>query len=235
MEAIAELIAALVGALVEVLFAFLQVVAGLLAIALEFVFLALTQGISAASQQYKHRKEERAEHRAAAKTTAATPVPDNAPSINLKPYAILASIVFFVIICSLAAWVIQDRIQQQRVAETRSQVKKLADKFTAQIKDEEVADPIPGKLRDRDAWQQPIELFVDKALLGSLVVVRSSGPDRKSGTIDDLLEMRVTRAAARDVGGKLAKRGIKAIRDRVTGLLPGSDKEQQPKDIDAAK
>lgn len=235
MEAIGELIAALFGALVEVLFGLLQVVAGLFAIALEFVFLSLTQGLSAASQQYKKRKEERAEQLAAAKTTAATPVTNDAPSISLKQSAILVSIVFFVIVCSVITWVIQDRIQKQRIAETRSQVKKLADTFAAQIKDEEVADPEPGKLQDRDAWQQPIELFVDKALLGSLVVVRSSGPDRKSGSIDDILATRMTRASAKEVGGELAKRSIKAIRNRVGKLLPGGKKGPLPKEIDVAE
>jgi len=65
--------------------------------------------------------------------------------------------------------------------------------------------------------------------------VRSSGPDRKSGSIDDILATRVIRASAKDVGGKLAKRGVKAIRDRVTRLLPGGDKEQLPEDIDVAE
>lgn len=73
---------------------------------------------------------------------------------------------------------------------------------------------------------------MDKALPGSLLVVRSSGPDRKSGTIDDILATRVVRASAMAVGDELAERGIKALRDRVADLISGGDDEQLPDDLD---
>ncbi len=75
----------------------------------------------------------------------------------------------------MVTWIVFEQIRKQRVAQTRSQVDKLADTFAEQLKDDGVADPEPGKLRDRDAWQQPMELFVDKTLLGSLVVVARRG------------------------------------------------------------
>ena len=80
-------------------------------------------------------------------------------------------------------------------------------------------------LRWKTTWSGP-------AGSGSLVVVRSSGPDRKSGSIDDILATRVIRASAKEVGGELAGRGIKAIRDRVAEMLPDGDKEALPKDMD---
>lgn len=234
MEAIFELIAALVGALAEALIGLIGAFAALLAALLEFVFLAVTQGMSAASRKYESRKQQRAERLATAKTATDLRPQDDTPSISLKQSAILVSIVFFAIICGLATWVVSDRMRKQRVAETRSQVETLADRFAQQINENEAASPKPGKLLDCDAWNQPIELFVDKALLGSLVVVRSSGPDRRSGSVDDILATRVSRASAKEVGGELANRGIKAIRDAVAELLPGGNKEQ-PEDMDVGE
>ncbi|MDX1930797.1 MAG: hypothetical protein SFV81_30010 [Pirellulaceae bacterium] len=235
MEAIIELIAASVGALFQALIGIVEGVVALLAIVVEFAFLAVTQGITAASRQYNHRKQERAERLAAGKPASDIPVRDEAPSISRKQSAILAVIVLVVIAGGVATRVVGVRIREQRVAETRAQVKKLADTFAEQIKDDGVADPVPGKLRDRDGWEQPVELFVDKTLLGSLIVVRSSGPDRQTGSIDDILATRVIRASAKDVGGELANRGIKALRDRVAGLLPGGDEEQLPEDMDVGE
>lgn len=235
MEAIAELIAAVIGAFVQAFAALLEAFAALAAIILEFAFIALTQGLSAASKQYKQRRDQRAAQIDAAQQTAETSASGNTASINLKHAALFATIAALVIVCGVATWVVSDRIRKQRVAETRTQVKQLADRYADEIKDDEIVDPHPGTLRDRDSWQQPLELFVDKALLGSLVVVRSSGPDRKSGSIDDILATRVVRSSAREVGGELANRGIKALRDRVAKLLPGGDEDQLPEEIDVGE
>lgn len=235
MEAIAELIAALIGAFVQAVIGLLAAVAALAAIILEFVFIGLTQGLSAASQRYKHRTEERAAHVEAAQHVAGTSANENTPSINLKHAALFTFITAFVMVCGVVAWAVSDRIRKQQVTETRTQVKQLADKFADQIKDVEIVDLESGRLRDHDSWQQPLELFVDKTLLGALVVVRSSGPDRKSGSIDDILATRLVRASAKDVGGELANRGIKALRDRVAHLLPGGDEEQLPQKMDVGE
>ena len=68
-----------------------------------------------------------------------------------------------------------------------------------------------------------------------MVIVRSWGPDQKTGSIDDILSKKMIRAPAKDVGGEIAKRGVKAIRKRVAGLLPGGDKEKQPEKTDNAE
>ncbi|QDT80931.1 hypothetical protein Mal35_44060 [Gimesia maris] len=250
MEAIAELIAALIGALLEGIFALLQGVFSLLAVVLEFIFVALFHGVDAASKQYQHRQEERSEKLATAKNNrqaeraaqlevaekvAATSRQNNEPTISRNQTVILVLLVCFIIIGGVATWMIRDRIRKQRIAETRSQIKKLANTFSAQIQDKEMADPVPGKLHDRDAWNQPIELFVDKTLLGSLIVVRSSGPDRRSGSIDDLLETHVVQASVKEVGGELAHRGWKALRNRVNNFLPGGEKEKQPAENDVSE
>lgn len=243
MEIIAELFAAIFAALAEVVFVFLQAVALLLAAVFEFIFLSLTQGKAAAAEQFQKRKQEREarveqqnrlreekrnKRTETAETTSAT------PSITPTQYTILGSLAFIIITGLIISWVVLDRIQQQRLAATRSQVKQLADKFAEQIKDRQIADPVTGRLRDRDAWKQPIDLSVDKTLIGSLVVVRSAGPDRKPGSIDDLLAIRTVPAPAKEVGGELAKRGMKAVRNRIADWLPGGKQEQQPEKTDDA-
>ena len=235
MEAIVELIAALVGALVEAVIGLLEAAVALLAFVVEFLFLALTQGMSAALRRYRLRRQERVNRISVRKRVAESQNSDRGASISRKQSAILASIVIFAVICFVGAWAVRDRIRKQRVEETRSQVKTLVDTFAEQLEDDGAADPEPGKLNDRDAWQQPIELFVDHALFGSLVVVRSSGPDRKSGSIDDILATRVIRASAKDVGGELANRGMRAVRGRIAELLPGGDGEQLAEDVEVGK
>lgn len=234
MEAIVELIAALVAGLTEALIGLIGAFAASLAALLEFVFIVLTQGRSAASRKYESRKQQRADRLAAAKTLKDLRPQDDKPSIGLKQSAILVSVMIFAVICGAATAVVSERIRKQRVAETRSQVKALADRIAQQINENAATSPTPGKLPERDAWKQPIELSVDSALLGSLVVVRSSGPDRRSGSIDDILAIRVIRASAKEIGGELTNRGIQAIRNAVTDLLPGGGHEL-PADVDVAE
>ncbi|HBJ38194.1 MAG TPA: hypothetical protein DDZ51_26255 [Planctomycetaceae bacterium] len=235
MEAIVELILAIAIGLAHALVGLWMAIITFFALIVEFIVLALTQGISAASRQFKLRSQERAEAQSSRKAQIGVPASNGVPPISGKQSAILASIVLFVIICIGGTLVIRDRIRKQRIAATQSQVKTLADTFAEQMKDDAVADPEPGKLVNRDAWRQPLELFIDKSLLGSLIVVRSSGPDRKSGSIDDLLAIRVVRAQAKDVGGELAKRGAKALKDRIAGLLGEDAKEPLPENINGGE
>jgi len=231
-EAIVELIAAFVGAFVHAVAGLLWAIGALLAAVVEFLFLALTQGFSSASQKYIQRKIERRSRLAATESEADAKATERTPSISRKQTAIIVALVLLVIISGVAVGLIRDRIRKQRIAATRVQVAELADSFAEQIENEEVADSEPGRLREYDAWKQPFELFIDKALLGSLIVVRSPGPDRESGSIDDILAVRVVRASAKEVGGELANRALEAMRNRVDRLFAGDDGEVLPKDID---
>lgn len=225
MEAIIELFAALFAALFESLVGLLGAVVALVFAAIEFLFLVLTKGLSTASHQYAQRRTNRADRLTAAKQTAESGSDDNVPAISRKQSAIITSIAVCLIASGFAVWVIRDRNQQQRIETTRQQVNRLAETFANQLKDARVPDPLPGNLRDRDAWQQPIELFIDKTLLGSLIVVRSSGPDHATGTADDILGTQIIRAPAQAVGGELANRGMKALRERAAKLLPNNNEE----------
>ena len=112
-------------------------------------------------------------------------------------------------------------LTKQRIARTRNQIELLANGFSAQAKLPKPVLP-EGKLPDRDAWGTPCELFVDEWLLGTLIVVRSWGPDREHGTIDDLLEIQFTRPPLKVFGKNLAIVGIDLIQERIKKLLPGN-------------
>ncbi|QDT41973.1 hypothetical protein Pan241w_20530 [Gimesia alba] len=234
-------IGVIVLATLEALFVgLLEVVTKFLAATLEFVYLALTQGISTASQQFKKRMQERTKHPAIPNSSAGTPETDEATPTHSTQFEILKWIVLFLLAgCVMIPGYLHYRSekqhrtdQEQRVKETRSQVKQLADTFTQQIKDKNAADPIPGSLRDLDAWQRPIKLRVDKELLSSEIAVRSWGPDRVPGSSDDIVEERTIRVSAKEAGSDLAKRGVKAVRNRIVEMLPGGKKEQQPEEPD---
>lgn len=220
----------------------LEWVTKILAATLEFVYLALTQGISTASQQFKKRMQERAIDSVVANSSADTPETDEATPTHSKQFENLKLILLFLVFASVMISVyLQYRSEKQhradqerRVAETRSQVKQLADTFMQQIQDKKDADLIPGMLRDLDAWQRPIVLRVNKELLSSEIVVRSWGPDSVPGSSDDIVEERTVRISPKEAGSELTKRGVKAIRNRIVEMLPGGKKEQEAEEPDNA-
>jgi hypothetical protein len=67
----------------------------LLAAVVEFLFLALTQGFSTASQNYKQRKTERKSRFTATESEADTEAAGRIPSISRKQSAIIAALVIF--------------------------------------------------------------------------------------------------------------------------------------------
>ena len=220
----------------------LEWVTKILAATLEFVYVALTQGISTASQQFKKRMQERAIDSVVANSSADTLETDEATPTHSTQFEFLKWIVLFLLAgCVMLPGYLHYRSEKQhradqerRVKETRSQLKQLADTFMQQIQDKKDADLIPGMLRDLDAWQRPIMLRVDKELLSSEIVVRSWGPDSVPGSSDDIVEERTVRVSAKEAGSELTKRGVKAIRNRITEMLPGGKKEQEAEEPDNA-
>jgi len=234
MEAIGELIAAVLMALLELLLIPLRVVVGLLGMVLEFIFLVLTQGPAQASDRFHQRRQSR-------RDAASSQVGDGGqgservpPAMRLRRAALLFALIVLTVVTVATGWYVSEQIRKRRIAATKVQIAKLADGFIALINENDGEVPQEGTLTDRDAWKQPIELFVDRALLGSMVVVRSSGPDGNSGTIDDLLAIRVRRAAAKEVGGELADRSLRAVRKRLAKFMPGKGDAELPDEIDIA-
>lgn len=226
MEAIFELIFAFIVAIVQSMVAVVVSIVGLLGMILEFVFFAIMEGRSSASKRFKERRQTRRESRARSSKSKANPrdregdsaetrwtaSPTNrkADPADLRRAAIFAGAVLVGAVSIAAVLIVKDQIRRKQIAATRAQIEDLADRFVAQIKDEQAAEPEAGLLADRDAWDQRVELFVDRAPVGPMIVVRSHGPNRESGTLDDLLAVRVAWASAQEVGGALADQGIEA-------------------------
>lgn len=114
---------------------------------------------------------------------------------------------------------VQHRVNEQRIADTTIRIERLVDDFAQQARDDSTPNPVPGVLNERDAWQQPLQLFVDETILGTLIVVRSSGPDRKTGSVDDLLAVRNLRPTLKEAGGKVIQSGAEALRDAALRLF----------------
>lgn len=230
MEAIVEMIAAVVVGFVQALFLLIEAVAALASSFLEFLFLAVTQGVDAATDRYRERRAERTarQHSEANQLAGESKELLFIPTVSPKQVAFVAAIVVAAIGCAVAGMMISNQIRERRIEATRIQVTRVADSFADQVRDPQSDIPQPGKLSELDAWHQELELFVDKTLLGSLIVVRSMGPDRESGTIDDIIETRGVQASAKEVGKDLATRGAQALRDRVRSLLPGAEHEKSP-------
>lgn len=233
MEAIVEMFAAILMAVVELLVLIVQVIVTAVAVVIELAVTWIFHGKAAAAAKYRARQ-------VTANLPNSSPVanpfsgadPDLIPQspdrstagsgAPIPPRVQLVLGVMIVVVAVGAVGVIwyQQELTKQRIASTRIQIELLADGFSAQVKLPKPVLP-EGKLPERDAWGTPCELFVDKWLLGTLIVVRSWGPDREHGTIDDLLEIQFTRPPLKVFGKNLAIVGIDLIQERIKKLLPG--------------
>lgn len=254
MEAIAEMLGAIIVAILELMMLVIQAVAALLAILLELAFTALFYGVDAARKKYQERKL------AGATTPSENPEPESSEnSSKSRPFAgALRAIqnqntrlssrvsavqgevspkvqwtiaIFMVLFIGGSVFVIwyQQKLTQQRVDQTKKQISLLADQFAGQIA---LGNPVrpPGQLPDQDAWGQPCELFVDDFTLATMIVVRSWGPDCRHGTIDDQLAVRVENPPLKILGRRIGKVGLDFVQKRIQKLFPG--KQLPPEKID---
>ena len=222
MEAIAELFAALLMGLFELLLLPVQLAAELLGYGLE----ALIHGRLAAQEKRQQRRDE------LAKKVAESPVPAVLTPEERRRRTIRVTIVMGVGLFGFAGyhW-ISSRIREQRQIATRIQIAKLADNFIQQAGQPNANLP-EGVLPDHDAWSHPCELFVDKWMVGTLIVVRSAGPDSRTGTIDDMLSVRFARPRLNVLGIDLGKIGVDAVKKRLLHILPGLPDDPLPAQVD---
>lgn len=211
MEAIAELFAAMLMGLVQLLILPVQLAAELLGFGLE----ALLLGRVAAQEKRQQRLQVRAQ-KVGGSPGAAVPTPE-----ELRRRKIQVGIVLAVGLVGFAGYEwISTRIRVQRQNSTRTQIAQLADNFIQQAGQPNAKLP-EGILPEHDAWSSPCELFVDKWMVGTLIVVRSAGPDRRTGTIDDMLSVRFARPRLKALGIDLGKLGVEAVQGRLHKILPG--------------
>lgn len=222
MEAIVELFAALLMGLAELLILPVQLAAELLGYGLE----SLIHGRMAAREKRQQRFDDRAK-KAAETPGAVVQTPE-----ERRRRTIRAVVVFAVGLFGFAGyhW-ISSRIREQRQAATRIQIAQLADNFIQQAGQPKAKLP-EGILPEHDAWSSSCELFVDKWVVGTLIVVRSAGPDCRTGTIDDMLAVRFARPGLKVLGIDLAKIGVEAVKNRLHKILPGLPDNPLPGQVD---
>ena len=225
MEAIAELIGALLLGLISALAGFLSLVFGLLLLAVEFVITMAFSGLEAAEARRQDRLAKMRRKRAfqqpesptvLSESTAPTQPPTEraaAPS-TFRRNVIIVTVSLLI---TVAAVIVQQRINERRIRDTKTQIAQRCEELCDQLGDD--GFPGEGMLVERDSWNNSLELFVDEWMLGSMLVVRSAGPDQRRGTIDDLLAVRFSRAAVKDVAVALFKRGAGAAKDQLAASL----------------
>lgn len=223
MEAIAEMLAALFIGVVRLALIPLQLAFGLAFLGIEFLFVWLTEGKEPASDRLRKRRQKR-DNRKADGTE-----PREAREASSTRHVLLKALVVVLVVAGIGigiAW--RDYIRKQRIEAARVQVALVADEMLARLLDDKRADPAEGLLQDeQDPWKRPVELFIDDLAFGTLVVVRSHGPDKQSGTLDDVLAVRTGIAPAKAVAAKLAKRGFEAAKQRLLERL-ADDQGEQP-------
>jgi hypothetical protein len=226
MEAIGDAIGALFAALFELLALGIELAVSLLALVTEFLFVMATQGLVAAKERWSDSKSQLDERRAARKA-AARDAADAVPVSGTFVLLFVGTVALAVALMGGALW-ISHTITQRKIAETRLQVAAYADQVLEKLEKEAGNKPLAGLQVSRDAWGQPLELFLDEGILGVLVVVRSAGPDRTPKTIDDIHAFRTQHAATGEIARELGERAIDKAKDKAEGLLgrfrkPGGD------------
>ena len=187
------------------------------------VWVRVRRGHSEAAAYYREHKPKRAQRDSTATDSPSIRSPAGGGNrANLKSLWAFGTMVFLVILWGSIQW-LNERIQSNRVDSTRQQLQQLADNIGVAVRDQQGNGPVweTGQPIGHDAWQQSLDLIVDRWAIGTLVVVRSAGRDGQTGTLDDLISARGIGPAGlpmfvhdeikKRVGGILGKVNLKQI------------------------
>ncbi|MBL8888374.1 MAG: hypothetical protein JNL67_00235 [Planctomycetaceae bacterium] len=225
MEAIIELVVALI---VRPVIAVLQLAVALVAFVCEwilrlvaYVFIRWTQGSTAAGDDFRER---RPVFRRPGESDLALGTEHGPPRPVHRISPIYGWIVLLFVGVTIGSVIVHYQIQQARLRHTKEQIRTLAKEVATTIRERKPGSEklVTGPRSELDAWQRPLELFVDRWPVGTLVVVRSAGPDGQTGTGDDLLA--VDGVAPPGIPGFLKK----AIKERLGKILGNMELDQLP-------
>ncbi len=185
---------------------------------LHLLFILVTQGVRAASEDWGKSKEQIKSKRSQRAANAKAADANQQARIEPREMIVGGTVLLAMITTVLGLWVKQ-RVNERRRKEAESIVAKCVDGIEENWGSPPPhVDPAEGPLDVIDNWDRPLELFVDEYLLGTLLTVRSAGADGKSGTIDDVLSVRLKRAKAVDVGRELGHRVVDKTKDELGDL-----------------
>ena len=216
MEAIVQMVVALIAAFVAMAVATFALVAQLVLLLLSLLFVLLTEGFDAARKHYRDKttKEPATEEQNDIQQDT------TAKQLNPRAFMIFGAVVFTGFLLGFGFW-LQHYWEQKKIEATNRQLTQIATQLESDTKNPETPNPVAGPLAERDLWQRPIECFVDETLIGTLLVIRSNGPDRRPGTADDLLEIRTIPTTVKKFGKDVAKRAWDAAQAKMKKMLRG--------------
>lgn len=215
MEAIVELVAALAMAVVHMVVAVVSLVMFAVAVVVEFIFVLMFGGLSAAKERFGQRQKAHSEaiekrQQVHIEQTTRSETPSVAsPSRSTSPNPFALAVIAIVVVGGIVAAIfhqISEEMRKRKIAATDVQIGRLADEFKAKINEGKIDDLPTGFLKESDAWNKPLEVFVDDIEIGAMVVVRSAGADQQTGTLDDQLAIRTTRIPVKEVAENLKKK-----------------------------
>lgn len=223
MEAIAELIGAMVGAAIAGLLALLEFSSVLVFGLIEFLFIALTQGPAAARQQKEKKQAERAKKPADQQHVASSAhsEPGSESTDNTGRGYVALILLAVMLVLAPIVWFGNHQMKKQRQRRKQStdrQIEKIADKYLQSCEDGKFVKQGKTDLAEEDSWGQPIQLFVNKYIAGNLIVIRSAGVDRETGTLDDQLAIRFARVHLKGIAGKAKEAVVDAVLKKSGGL-----------------
>ncbi|MFY9252134.1 MAG: hypothetical protein WAO83_01665 [Fuerstiella sp.] len=232
MDAIAEMIGAIISLIVSSALFILGAIAELLWMLVESIFKLFGTPRTVANKA-PDASPAKSLPRAQTNPAAAAKAPDNQTKSRLSKYkpALTGLLLTFIV----GGWIYdaqQKRWNQARADKTRIQIAKLADHYIDQLKQKQSLDETKRLLNEADAWDRNFELFIDRGIWGKMIVVRSHGSDGQPGTIDDLLAIRVMPSTAGKISKMLADMGIEFAKGRLLKLLPEKSNIVIPIEID---
>ncbi|MFK7819172.1 MAG: hypothetical protein AB8G99_10665 [Planctomycetaceae bacterium] len=221
LEAIVDLLSALVQALISICVLAVELVAHVIVLVCEFLLIAVTQGLKAARERSAKRTESRQRRLQARQIDSE---PDSAQKAEI-PKGLgrnLGIAALILVLTGPLAWFAREAVEKRREqlkADTEQHVKLLADDFKKKFRAGNLDAKDRLLLKDTDPWGQRTELFVDRMKLGTLIVVRSCGEDRKRKTLDDQLAIRWVWVNPADAAKDGAKKQAANLKDKAKQLL----------------
>ena len=229
MQAILELLIALLAEAVKALCGLILAIAHLLFYLGELCVLTVTQGLDRAKERARQGPSPTTAPPATASAMAppadrpASPAelsstPNFLPTTPRKPVPYAGIALTCLLILAVIGLMIYSNDRTARIERTKFLVKQQAQEIaeTLAVNQE---PPARGPLPLKDRWGQPLELFLDDLGVATLIVVRSAGPDWQPGTHDDLLGIQLQAKPGRQLAGVLKAALEKQLKEKVDQLL----------------
>jgi hypothetical protein len=223
MQAIFELLLAIIGGFVVALAGLVSALLQLALFAVEFLFIAATQGLGQAREQANEARLRRS-----VRTDEQPGAPaDQSAGNSSHPGSVWGAIGLMGVLIAVGIGLYVSRqIRAARIETAKTLVGQCADDVAETIALGQ-APPARGELPVQDPWKKPLELFLDDLAVGTLVVVRSAGPDQRTGTIDDLVGIRMQQKPVKQLAVDAGNVVVDQVKEKALNLLKREPRKDQ--------